>query len=82
MHKFLRAAGFSMYQKKRDIEQLLDLLQKQPASTRCVEIDNETNICEMRAEVAPNLGISIVGELNEEGNFEREFTVHLYKSNL
>lgn len=73
MHKFLRAAGFSMYQKKRDIEQLLDLLQKQPASTRCVEIDNETNICEMRAEVAPNLGISIVGELNEEGNFEREF---------
>jgi len=62
-----------MYQKKRDIEQLLDLLQKQPASTRCVEIDRETNICEMRAEVAPNLGISIVGELNEEGNFEREF---------
>jgi len=73
MHKFLRAAGFSMYQKKRDIEQLLDLLQKQPASTRCVEIDRETNICEMRAEVAPNLGISIVGELNEDGNFEREF---------
>ena len=73
MHKFLRAAGFSMYQKKRDIEQLLDLLQKQPASTRCVQIDNETNICEMKAEVAPNLGISIVGELDEEGKFEREF---------
>jgi len=73
MHKFLRAAGFSMYQKKRDIEQLLDLLQKQPASTRCVQIDSETNVCEMRAEVAPNLGISIVGELDEEGKFEREF---------
>ena len=73
MHKFLRAAGFSMYQKKRDIEQLLDLLQKQPASTRCVQIDNETNVCEIKAEVAPNLGISIVGELDEEGKFEREF---------
>ena len=27
MHKFLRAAGFSMYQKKKDIEKLLDLLE-------------------------------------------------------
>ena len=73
MHKFLRAAGFSMYQKKRDIEPLLDLLQKQPSSNRCVEIDQETKVCEMRAEVAPGLGVSIVGEMNENGEFEREF---------
>ena len=44
MHKFLRAVGFSMYQKKRDIEELLDLLEKQPALTRCVQIDSESNI--------------------------------------
>lgn len=73
MHKFLRAAGFSMYQKKKDIESLLDLLQKQPSLTRCVQIDEETNVCEMRTEAAPGIGISIIGELNEEGNFEREF---------
>lgn len=73
MHKFLRAAGFSMYQKKKDIESLLDLLEKQPSLTRCVQIDEETNVCEMRAEVAPGIGISIVGELNEQGDFEREF---------
>ena len=73
MHKFLRAAGFSMYQKKRDIESLLDLLEKQPSLTRCVEVDSETNVCEMRTEVAPGIGISIVGELNEDGNFDREF---------
>lgn len=73
MHKFLRAAGFSMYQKKRDIASLLDLLQKQPSVTGCVELDSETNLCEMRTEVAPGIGISIVGELNEEGEFEREY---------
>lgn len=81
MHKFLRAAGFSMYQKKRDIEQLLDLLQTQPTLTRCVRIDSETNVCEMRIEVAPNLGISIVGELDEEGKFEREFYLPYLESN-
>lgn len=73
MHKFLRAAGFSMYQKKKDIESLLNLLEKQPSITRCVQIDEETNVCEMRTEVAPGIGISIVGELNEQGDFGREF---------
>ena len=82
MHKFLRTAGFSMYQKKRDIESLLDLLEKQPSLTRCVEIDSETNVCEMRTEVAPGMGISIIGELNEEGNFEREFYFPYLETNI
>ena len=73
MHKFLRAAGVSMYQKKRDIVSLLELLEKQPSLTRCVELDSETNVSEMRVEVAPGIGISIIGEINEEGKFEREF---------
>ena len=71
MHKFLRAAGFSMYQKKRDIAQLMELLQKQPALTRCIQIDSETNVYEMRTKVAPNIGISIVGEeISEEQGVE------------
>ena len=82
MHKFLRAAGFSMYQKKRDIESLLDLLEKQPSLTRCVEIDSETNVCEMRTETAPGVGISIVGELDEEGKFHREFYLPYLESSL
>lgn len=73
MHKFLRAAGFSLYQKKRDIDQLLELLERQPSMTRCIQVDEETNVCEMRTEVAPGIGISMVGELNGSGEFEREF---------
>ena len=82
MHKFLRAVGFSMYQRKRDIEALLDLLEKQPALTRCVQIDNESNICEMKSEIAPGVGISIVGELNENDDFEREFYFPYAESQL
>ena len=73
MHKFLRAVGFSMYQKKRDIEALLDLLEKQSSVVRCFQVGELTNVCEIRAEVAPGLGLSIVGELNKNGCFEREF---------
>ena len=51
------------------------MLEKQPSLTRCVELDPETNVSEMRVEVAPGIGISIIGELNEEGKFEREFYI-------
>lgn len=73
MHKFLRAAGFSMYQKKKDIEKLLGMLEKQPTVTKCVQIDEDTNVCEMCAEIAPGIGVSIVGELDQNGDFVREF---------
>lgn len=82
MHKYLRAAGFSMYQKKKDIEKLLDMLEKQSSVTKCVQIDEETNVCEMCAEVAPGIGLSMVGELNEEGDFEREFYFPYLNSSL
>ena len=71
-----------MYTKKKDIEKLLDLLERQPSITKCVQVDEESNVCEMRAEVAPGLGISIVGELNEEGNFEREYYFPYLESNV
>ena len=57
-------------------------MEKQPSLTRCVEIDRETNVCEMRTEVAPGIGISMVGELNEEGKFEREFYLPYLESTL
>ena len=82
MHKYLRAAGFSMYTKKKDIDKLLDLLERQPSVTKCVQVDEESNVCEMRTEVAPGLGISIVGELKEEGNFEREYYFPYLESNV
>ena len=59
MHKFLRAAGFSMYTKKKDIEKLLDLLERQPSMTKCVQVDEDSNVCEMRTEVAPFFAASI-----------------------
>lgn len=73
MHKFLRTAGFSMYQKKKDIEKLLDMLETKASVEKTIQIDRDTNVCEIRFEVAPGIGLSIVGEINEKGEFEREF---------
>lgn len=73
MHKFLRAVGFSKYQNKRDIQKLLDQLIESADQTKFIQIDHDTNVCEMRADIAPGMGISIFGELDMNGDFEQEY---------
>ena len=65
MHKFLRSVGFGAYRKKRDIERLLDDLEKGNAR-QCLEIDEDENLCEIRAEVAPGMGIVMVGSAEQD----------------
>lgn len=73
MHKFLRSIGFSQYQNKREIEKLLSKLTDSSSEVKCIQIDHDTNLCEMRAEVAPGMGVSIFGELDEDGEFKEEY---------
>lgn len=73
MHKFLRSIGFSEYQNKREIEKLLKKLIDSSSEVKCIQLDHDTNLCEMRADVAPGMGISIFGELDEDGEFREEY---------
>ena len=69
MHKFLRTVGFSNYKKKHDIEKLLqDLIdQIDPSQIHKIQIDEETNLCQVRAEMAHDMGLDIYGEMDEFG---------------
>lgn len=73
MHKFLRSIGFGAYQKKKDISRLLDDLAKGDGERRRIQIDSDSNLCQIRAEVAPGMGIVMVGETDEDGIFRREY---------
>lgn len=72
MHRFLRSIGFSTYQKKREIEKLLAELEITGARRR-IQIDTDTNLCQVRAEVAPGMGVIMMGETDENGVFKREY---------
>lgn len=73
MHKFLRAVGFSLYQKKRELEELLDGLAKKAEQIKKIQIEQNANLCEIRTEFAPGIGIAMYGEMDEEGVFHREY---------
>lgn len=73
MHRFLRTVGFSMYQKKNDIKALLRCLSKEAGQSKCIQIDRETSLYEIKTEVAPGLGIAMYGELDEKEELEVEY---------
>lgn len=73
MHKFLRTVGFSMYQKKRDIDKMIQSLAKDRDKMRILQLDSEESLCELRVETVPGMGISLVGALDENDNFEVEY---------
>ena len=77
MHKFLRTVGFSMYQKKHDIRNLLEKLVEEadPSQIQKLQLDSETNLCRVRAEMAPDTGVDIYGEMDEEGVIHPEYYV-------
>ena len=77
MHKFLRTVGFSMYQKKHDIQKLLKELveQAEPAQIHKLQIDYENNLCQVTSEMAPDMGVYIYGEMDEAGVITPEYYV-------
>lgn len=81
MHKFLRTIGFSLYQKDMDIEKLLDKLCEDLSGMKRIQLDEEANLCEIRKEVAPGMGLAIFGQMDREGNFQRNYYYPYLKSN-
>ena len=73
MHKFLRSIGFSGRRNDQDVEELLQKIIADPTEQRKIQLDESTNLCEIRGEAAPGMGIAIYGKMDADGNFHREF---------
>lgn len=73
MHKFLRTIGFSTYQKKKDVEHLIEHVLMNPSNISQIQIDEDTNLCEIRTEFIPGMGLAAAGTLDENGRFCLEY---------
>lgn len=73
MHKFLRALGLSKYTKDKDIDRLLEDLIKDSCEKKRIQIDDQTNFCELKAELLPGMGIVIHGETDKNGVFCKKY---------
>lgn len=73
MHKYLRAAGFSKCHTKKEEEELKKALLKEGKLVRKLEIPKDTTYLEYHCELASGMGVSLVGELDEEEHFHLDY---------
>ena len=75
MHEYMRAVGFSAYNKKKDINNLLNELIEEFEEDFATEYTDENGEVheEIRCEVAHNMGLIICGVRSEEGEFDVEY---------
>lgn len=69
MHKFLRAAGFQGCRTRREEEGLQSILLQRAVKTGKLVVPDDTTYVEYRCELAPGMGISLMGEEDPEGGF-------------
>jgi len=69
--------GFSTYKKKHQINELMRSLadHASPEQIWKLQLDEETNLCEVKAEVAPGMGVAVYGEMDETGEIRPEYYV-------
>ena len=72
MHNYIRTVGFRDYS-RQELEELLSRLAKETHSSCSLPLEDGRTLTELRAETAPGMGITLVGELDQEGQFLREY---------
>lgn len=72
MHKFLEAVGFSEL-KRKDLEIIIKDIIDYPEMMRVTKDSNGNEFAELSKEFAPNMGITVRGNYDEDDSFEMEY---------
>ena len=81
MHKYLRAIGFSKYIRKRDIRQLLGLVEKDPGQKITLGEEDDRYGFVGRS-FGEGIGIRMFGEYDDQGRLQEEYYFPYAESSL
>ena len=73
MHQYLTAIGFGGIKGKKTLDNILRQVEIDFTQHDVISDDEDTDYCEFRKDFAENMGISVVGNIDTEEYFQREF---------
>lgn len=82
MHSYLRAIGFGSKIQKKQLRDLFDLVIESPDQMKIVQIDADNNIALYTKEIAPDMGLMLCGEMDENDQFQMDYYIPYLKSNI
>ncbi len=73
MHQYMRAIGFSKFHHVKDLQKLITDVIVDGQKRSYTSIDDETVIATFSREVAPGIGLTVVGQFGEEDQFTFDY---------
>lgn len=73
MHKYLRAIGFNKEMSRKQIKELTDYCMKEAEIKNYVNTNQENLVAECCKSFAPEIGVCVRGELDEEDNIQCDY---------
>lgn len=73
MHKYLRAIGFRDLKNKKELKEILTDVVMTSSDRSYSHLDEDTKVAIMSKNISPSLGISVCGELDENGHFVYDY---------
>lgn len=73
MHEFLKAIGFSDLYSRKELKEMLSAIENDFSIEQRIILEENVDYCERKKEFGDNIGITVCGEINEDGKFEREY---------
>ncbi|MFU0827727.1 MAG: DUF3881 domain-containing protein [Lachnoclostridium sp.] len=72
MHSYLRSVGFSNIVDRVELEKLLGMIMEQPTEKKICEMSNKKKFTEITKMFSKQMGITIRGEIDDDGKFYME----------
>ena len=73
MHKYISSIGFSKISSEAQMKELLEKLAADADSTRFVQLDRETTLCEKKTIVSEDVGMAMYGEIDDRDHFTVDY---------
>ncbi len=73
MHKFLRSVGFRELKNKKELKEVLTDVVVTSSDRHFAQLDDHAKVAVMSKNISPSLGISVCGEMDEEGHFVYDY---------
>ncbi|GAB5615856.1 hypothetical protein JCM31739_06810 [Faecalimonas canis] len=73
MHEFLKAIGFSDLHSRKELKEIVSAVENDFSIEQRITLEENVDYCERKKEFGDNIGITVCGEINEDGKFEREY---------
>lgn len=73
VHKFLKSIGFSKFNKKRELNVLIEQIVKQPDKKLVYRNEDGSTFAELSKSFGDLIGLAVRGEYNEENVFETDY---------